>query len=188
MGDESYVWSRSRSATLGVVVALHGALLGLLIMASRAREPAASVAPIELLPLAVAKPARVRTERSRPDVVRADLPASVLPSLNLGSAPASAAATSGRGSTVNWTAEAHRAVKAFEIRRDAPPSDAITSPWDSWWPQGHRAGDRFKTEDGDWIVWIDANCYQIATWHSGSPPADDQPRVVCHDPQGKPRR
>jgi hypothetical protein len=83
---------------------------------------------------------------------------------------------------VNWAAEARRAVEAYEIRRDRPPSNVIAgASRDEWWPpRGHRAGDRYKTENGDWIVWIDANCYQIASWHPGDPSIGVPPlRTIC---------
>lgn len=188
MTGDANVWSRSRAVTLGLVVAFHVALLWLLITASRSRELAAHTAPVELIPLPVVYRAPVRAVISRPEHLRADLPVNTPPSLGQALSPTSVSATLGHGSVVNWAAEAHRAVKAFEIRRDAPPTDTITSPWDTWWPTpGHRAGDRFKTENGDWIVWIDANCYQVAAWHPNAPPAEDQPRTVCVEPPGNAR-
>jgi hypothetical protein len=98
------------------------------------------------------------------------------------SAPASEAGGDGDG--VNWAAEAHRAVKAFEIRRDqhvghafGPSAEDVAPP-----PQKHRAGDRSRTDNGDWIVWIDAACYQVATWHAGAPTQDSTPpRTICTD-------
>lgn len=91
---------------------------------------------------------------------------------------------------MNWAAEAHRAIKAFEIRRDQPqdPAQSVSSAWEEWWPRQHHAGDQFKTESGDWIVWISADCYQIAVAHSNS--ADVAPNAshtVCPSKRASPR-
>ncbi len=39
---------------------------------------------------------------------------------------------------------------------------------DNWWPRVHHAGEQFKTANGDWIVWINSKCYQVA---GSAPPA-----------------
>ena len=45
------------------------------------------------------------------------------------------------------------------------------------------AGDELKTASGDWIVWINADCYQIASWHSDAPDFGViSPRTVCRSP------
>jgi hypothetical protein len=79
-------------------------------------------------------------------------------------------------------AEAHRAVRAFEIRRDQSKNSAlsVSSAWDEPGSREHHAGDRSKTESGDWIVWINSDCYQIASWRSGTPvSAANSPRTIC---------
>jgi hypothetical protein len=82
-------------------------------------------------------------------------------------------------------AEAHRAVRAFEIRRDQSKNSAlsVSSAWDEQGSREHHAGDRSKTEGGDWIVWINSDCYQIASWRSGAPvSAAISPRTICRTP------
>jgi hypothetical protein len=78
----------------------------------------------------------------------------------------------GEGSGVDWAAEARRALQAFEIRsHQATASRSVSGrPEDDHWPlhAQHHAGERFKTENGDWMVWIDANCYEIARAGSGA--------------------
>src|SRR5258708_12835523 len=93
--------------------------------------------------------------------------------------------TDGDGAAVNWAAEAPRAVQAVEIRRNHPPSVAISSStlWTDWWPREHHAGDRFKTESGDWIVWIRASCYQIATGGSDAFGSSQSQIVSTGQPQ-----
>jgi hypothetical protein len=112
----------------------------------------------------------------------------------LTSAPPSApsSGTGSRGTGVDWTAEAHRAVRAYEIRRDHPPQDELSgrSPANDWWPQqGPHAGEQFKTETGDWIVWINADCYKVASWHSAASALDEAPpQIICpgHTDRSKP--
>jgi hypothetical protein len=102
--------------------------------------------------------------------------------------PAPVSQLGGRGAGVNWTAEAHRAVKAYEIRRDEHVihSGLGSSVWDGWPPPGeHHPGDRYRTESGDWLVWIDSNCYQIATWREGQLVRDETPpQTFCVDANG----
>jgi hypothetical protein len=55
---------------------------------------------------------------------------------------------------------------------------------DRWWPRSkHHAGEQYKTPDGDWIVWINDNCYQVATpLMTVSAPGAMLPMTVCRDP------
>lgn len=184
--NQSRRWQRSRTVTFAVVVALHLAIVALLLRAPAGGAGISSGLPVALTllePMPAPVP-KVRYDHLRPraptvNVVIPPLPPDVNP------APLSAAKSAPRGNNglaVNWAAEARRAIEAYEIRRDRTPSNVIAgASRDEWWPQrGHRAGDRYKTENGDWIVWIDANCYQIATWHPGDPQIGVPPlRTIC---------
>jgi hypothetical protein len=105
------------------------------------------------------------------------------PSLDSSFQSASAGGSNGGTPGVNWAAEARRAVRAFEIRRDEQVSHATfgLSSWDGWLArQPHRPGERLRTDSGDWVVWIDSNCYQVARWHAGVPVQDeDPPPTIC---------
>jgi hypothetical protein len=89
---------------------------------------------------------------------------------------------------VDWAAEARRAVQAFEIRSHQPSRNNSVSgspAEDHWWPRvQHHAGDRFKTANGDWIVWINSSCYQVASSASlaGAPGATLPPTICPGDP------
>jgi hypothetical protein len=187
--DEANVRGKSRPLILLVVLALHLGVIALLVAASRTRSILPSTEhSIEVMLIPPAKVPRVRAENTRPQRLSTNIaPALAPPVLNssLDSGPSSA--PDGHGSAVNWTAEAHRALRAFEIRRDQPPSSAISvSRLDDWWPGEHHAGEQFKTESGDWIVWINANCYQIASWHSNVMGASP-PRTICPAAKRAPR-
>ena len=180
--DDANVWRKSRPIILLVVLALHGAILALLVAASRTVNIALPTEhSIEVMLIPPTKVPKVRAENTRRERLSTNIAIALAPPV-LNSSLQSGASSSpdGHGSAVNWAAEAHRALRAFEIRRDQPPSSAISvsSSLDDWWPGEHRAGDQFKTDSGDWIVWINANCYQIASWHSNAMSASP-PLTIC---------
>jgi hypothetical protein len=180
--ESAKVWGKSRAAIFLVVLALHVAILALLVAASRAvRIAVPTEHSIEVMLIPPAKIPRVRAENTRPEHMSTNIAIALAPPvLNSSLQSGSSSLPDGHGSAVNWAAEAHRALRAFEIRRDQPPSSAISvsTSLEDWWPGEHHAGDQVKTESGDWIVWIDANCYQIASWHS-SAIGTSPPRKIC---------
>ncbi len=166
-----------------VVLTLHVALFAALLLSSPTRSRLASTEQsVELMFLPPVNPRKVRAEfvpvrRLSADPVTKIVPSAVRsPTFSISPLPASSA--DGTGSGVDWAAEARRALQAFEIRNHEPPrNDAISSAprEDDWWPRSpHHAGDEFKTPNGDWIVWINANCYRVA----GSRPGVDAPGVT----------
>ncbi len=172
-----------RPAILFIVVALHLAALAVLLAASRTLQLVElREQPVELLSL-TPKPKRVPPEPARSPRVSTNIYVAIAPpDLNSSLQTGPSSAPDGSGSTVNWTAEAHRAVRAFEIRRDQSKNSAlsVSSAWDEQGSREHHAGDRSKTESGDWIVWINADCYQIASWRSGAPVSGTvSPRTIC---------
>jgi len=180
--DDANAWGKSRYISLVVVLALHTAILALLVSASRTVSATVQPGhPIEVMLIPAAKIPRVRAENIRPKRMSTNIAIALSPPVfNSSVQSGSSSSPDGHGSAVNWAAEAHRALRAFEIRRDQPPSSAISvsSSSDDWWPGEHHAGDKFKTDSGDWIVWINANCYQIASWHSNAMSASP-PLTVC---------
>lgn len=182
-------WPYRRSATLLAVLAGHAALFATLMMTTRTGTPAAST--LRAIPLLVLPPVPMPTVHSAADRLRpqsvnsvirigaADLD-SIAPSVTL----PSASPVEGSGSGVNWAAEARRALQAYEIRKRQPlPYTALSSEpaEDRWWPRSqHHAGEQYKTINGDWIVWISDNCYQIATpLMTSSAPGAMLPMTVC---------
>jgi hypothetical protein len=168
--DESNKWGLPRYATLLVVFVLHLALLAALLMTSQTRSlPASTANSVQLLFLPPVNFPKVRSENARPHGLSGDMPIPIAPpvldSLSSSMSPAPASSSVGRGSGVDWAAEARRALQAFEIRSHNPSSENLISSnpaEDNWWPQ-HHAGDQYKTANGDWIIWINANCYQVAS-------------------------
>jgi hypothetical protein len=186
---ESNQWPYSRYATLLVVLMFHAAVLAALLIGSGTLGlPASRVDTVQLLYLAPVTFPKVRSDDPLPrrttgrTAVSITPPVPASPTTSETSAPA--ASSVGSGSGVDWTLEARRALNAFEIHQHQPAVNKSVSTQpeeDNWWPRGpHHAGERFKTADGDWIVWIDANCYQVASpGPSIYAPGATLPRTVC---------
>ena len=182
-------WRAPRWITLIVVIALHAGIIALLVMASAMLRVADSAYhPVELVYLPTVQAPPLRADSGRPQRLRADISLPAVspvapPVLTSASPGAPSAGTGSRGAGVDWLAEAHRAIRAYEIRRDQPSENPLSgkSPANDWWPQqGPHAGDQFKTEGGDWIVWINADCYKVASWHSVDPAFNASlPQIVC---------
>jgi hypothetical protein len=176
----------NRALTLSGIVAVHAALLVAMLHSSLLVSRAADANSVQVSFVAPPEPQRVQVGRLKPQSLSANLLASV-------SAPSVAAigeGTNGSGAragndglNADWVAEAHRAVRAYEIRRDQAPLNPIAGASRDYLElqreHVHRAGDRYKTENGDWIVWIDDHCYKIAEWHRGEPNDGTPPKVVC---------
>ncbi|MGB6354637.1 MAG: hypothetical protein WBF21_11715 [Steroidobacteraceae bacterium] len=172
--NQSRGWRLSRLLALCAVLALHLAVLAALMRGSRTELIALTANyPLQLVDVPAASFPKIRAENARPQRIKGDTAISVEPLLlgSIGSSQAPSASSSvGNGSGVDWKAEARRAVQAFEIRSHEPDVPMSRSPAeDWWWPRTrHNAGDHYKTESGDWIVWINSRCYQIAV--AGSSP------------------
>jgi hypothetical protein len=194
--DESIRWGSRRCLTLLLVILAHAGLLAWLVSSLRATRAAAepSVESVQLVFLPPRMMPRIRVEAPQPLHVRTGTPAAPPPlPLDAASslapqAPAGSGSTNG-GAGVDWAAEARRALQAFEIRSHQPASGNLVSrrsPAEQpWWP-AHRPGDRYKTADGNWIVWIDSSCYQVATSAPSTNGSAPQPRTVCPGPGDSP--
>jgi hypothetical protein len=190
--DESTGWSARRYLTLIIVVALHAALLVLLLAASRARTlPMSSVSAVQLVLLAPDRPPRLRIARvsvrplSGATSITITQPVTEIPSLAVAST--AGGSSNGDGSDVDWAAEARRALRAFEIRNhQALPNKSVSRrpEEENWLPNAlHRSGEQFRTANGDWMVWINANCYQIASSASSAYTLDATlSQIICRHP------
>jgi hypothetical protein len=165
-------WTVSRYAALAVVLILHAALFAALLLTPRIRGlPASQASAVELISLVPVNPPKARTTPAAlrrlggEAAITIAVPVPESPSLPMSAAAASS--SMGNGSGVDWTAEARRALQAFEIRTNQVSSNKSVSGRpedDNWLPNAqHRPGELLKTTNGDWIVWINANCYEIAT-------------------------
>jgi hypothetical protein len=194
--DKPIRWDRPRYMALIAVLMLHVALFAALLMSSRTKTlPGSAVQSVELLNLPPAIIPKVRAQNMRPKGgIDSPVVTIVPPVLDMGAMSASplpASSSDGSGSGVDWAAEARRALHAFEIRSHQPAgssSIAIRPEEDNWWPHDkHRAGEHFKTANGDWIVWINASCYQVADSAPSNEAAGATPlATTCLDDIGQP--
>jgi hypothetical protein len=180
---------------LVLVLALHAGFIAALLTLTRSGSPDIEGHPIELMQLpATVQPVRslklARPERSATLIA---ISPPLLPSFAAPGAAGSAAAADGQGGGVDWAAEARRALQAFEIRNHPPASYSSVSrdaADDPGWSRGqHHAGEKFKTPNGDWIVWLDSNCYQVASAESiGYAQGAALSRIICQEgtPHGVP--
>jgi hypothetical protein len=191
--DESTRWGLSRYATLLVVLTAHTALVAWLVTALRTGDPLASSSEsVQLLLIAPKIVPKIRVAQFRPRRIDSGSPLPAAPpTLDVPSSPSDSEPKSGssgsNGSNVDWGAEARRALQAFEIRSREPAANnsvSRNSPAEQpWWP-AHRPGDRFKTADGNWIVWINSSCYQVAT--SSTSHGAVLPGTICPGKSGTP--
>ena len=183
----------ARYATAAGVLAVHLVLIAVLIMMSRTgRITTAKANAVQIQFVAPVYPPKVRVmanlpRRGRNLTVTVEPP--VMESLSFPAAQASGLTANGEGSGVDWAAEARRALQAFEIRNHQPSASQSVSGRpedDHWQPRApHHAGERFKTENGDWMVWVDANCYEIARAGSGAyAHAAPLTEPICQDHPG----
>jgi len=189
--DEPKRWGARRFLTLLAVLFMHAALFVTLTLfghvdqGAQAPREAVQLTLIEPLPmpqlLAQNPPLRSLNRNTVLRIGATDLD-SFAPRLAL---PATGA-VEGSGSGVDWSAEARRALQAYEIRKRQPqPYDVVANEpaEEGWWPRAqHQAGQQFKTAAGDWIVWINDDCYQIATpLVVVSAPGATQSETVCRE-------
>jgi hypothetical protein len=172
-----------------MVLAIHGVFIVLLLLGPGPTPPAIPPqdAAVQLVYLPPPIAPKLRSGIPRPIHITLDVGISLSPLPQpspFESAPAAQPDGDG-GPGVNWMAEARRAIEAYEIRRDqhVVHEGLGLSPWEGWLPEApHYSGEKYRTSSGDWIVWINGNCYQVASWHDGKPPAPDQetpPETIC---------
>jgi len=192
MGD-AIGWDHRRVVVLAVVVALHLALMSALLLSRPEPHPGSAASrPIELVYLPPTPPSKIHPENFRPSRLGSDatisIAAPVIGSLSM--APATSGAD-GNGAGIDWSAEARRALQAFEIRSNKnpnEPSPSRSTTDDDWWPHAaHHAGEQYKTDGGDWIVWIDSSCYKVAKAASSDALGAVLPQTVCPKQDARPR-
>ena len=176
----------SRPGVLFIVLALHAATLAMLLAGSRTLNIAGLAEhPVQLLVVPPVKPPEFRIENTLPQHWSTNIAVALAqPVLNSSTQSASGSAPDGQGPAVNWAAEAHRAVRAFEIRTHQTANRAlsVSSSLDESGSREHHAGDQMKTPAGDWIVWINADCYQIASGNSNAPAVGAiSPKTICRN-------
>jgi hypothetical protein len=192
--NETHRWGAPRYVILAVVLMLHAVLLVALLTMLQARNRTnGAVNSLELVFLAPVIPPKPRTVDAGLHRLGGDISVVIAPPVpGFSSAMISAPgllSPNGGESGVDWAAEARRALQAFEIRSHLAAGTKSVSARpeeDNWMPNSqHRAGEQFKMANGDWIVWIDANCYAVASaGPSASAAGQKLPEIVCRNRSG----
>jgi hypothetical protein len=164
------VHARPRYFVLLVVLALHLAVIVLLVMSSRARRILnASPAPIELLYLPprphAAQPVGTATTSPTPS---RKIKSSPEPVTELTLAPTVAEPRESTEQPIDWATEARTVAAAMAAkpkvtgrhkREDEPgPTNSIFPE-----PPSHHAGDEFTMPSGERAVFVSDSCYQVAS-------------------------
>jgi hypothetical protein len=190
--DQPEPWGPSRYFTFVLVLAAHLAVLAAWLLASRTYHWTASTTapPLQVTVYPTSPQPKLRLVEVRPQRLSGDLKEWLAPvTLQAPSLPPVSSlpdgGAGGTGSGPDWNAEARRAVQAYEIRSRLPPPGNLisgTAGDDRWWRRPHKAGDKYKTPSGDWVVWINPKCYQVATAAARSTTNVQMPETVC--PEG----
>lgn len=160
--------SARRAAAFTAVVALHAGLVMTLGVALRTAARRSSAAPVTttliLLPAPTVPTPPPEKQRRVPfrdetPVQPVEPPTTLPPEISLPITPES---------SIDWTAEAGRAATAIteakRFREFGLHGSANSTPR----PRGpaHQAGEQYRLETGEWVVWVNDRCYIV----SGVPP------------------
>jgi hypothetical protein len=168
--DDRKAWrpSRSRYGVLLVVLAFHVAMIALLMASSKTLRlflPTPILVEVVFPPPATAQ--RVRTDVSpSPPLEMTRVIPSIDATLNLSPALVPAAGTF--GIPIDWADQAHAVADSIVANTDAGESrleSDLTTPQKSIFPEppAHHAGEQHRLDTGEWIVFINDNCYQVSS-------------------------
>lgn len=193
MGGPS-AWGVRRAIAFAAVVALHIGLLIILTIALRAGIHGSR--PSEVTTVFIFLPAPARPAVNRPRLPIPGESAPISPVEPLAILPPPISVQSSADTSIDWDSEARRAAGAVtatpQVREFGriPEAPSWLGPTRS--SPKHQPGEQYRSDTGDWIVWVSDRCYLI----SGLPPlgmpdvlARSIPaRTVCEDhsrPQGQ---
>jgi hypothetical protein len=174
------------------VIAFHAAVVGVLLEASRYQvfPPSPDFIELLILPSSAPPKAHRRAVLVGPPArhlspLPADASTIVVP---LPKSPTHDA----QRQDIDWGEEAHRAAETAAIdepafgpatRHNPVPSSrsGLTAP-------PHHAGEQFKLDTGEWVVWISDYCYQTSEWAPtpGGPTGPALPNTNCLLPSETP--
>jgi hypothetical protein len=162
--DAAHKWGRSRYIALLIVSALHLGLVIALIIAAKNRILLTSAPnPIELLVLPRNTTPEISVPPAPANRTKKATPAAAPPSSAI-TIDALAAPADNAGPLVDWAQEARKVAAGIakqgsaERRKDSAPSPP--SPFAP--PPIHHKGEQYATGDGQWIVYVSDDCYQVS--------------------------
>jgi hypothetical protein len=165
--DEPHKWERSRYFALLIVSALHLTLVIALLIAAKTRVLLISDPnPIELLvlppntaPQTPVPPPAIsnRSKQTTPPAVPPSSAITIYPQAAVGE---------NAGAAVDWVQEAQIVAADMakkspaERRQESALSASAQSPFAL--PPAHHKGEQYPTGDGQWIVYVSDDCYQVS--------------------------
>jgi len=174
-----------RGAVLAAVIAVHVLLAAILIVALRtSTRPSAADFVTTLIIMSPPEPPAPPFTPRRPPSFRRSAP--VIPAEPPAAPPSAITLPNTPGTSIDWGEEAQRAAAAVAQPRTYREfghtfkGDAVTRR-----RPAHEAGEQYRLDDGEWVVWVSDRCYIV----SGLPPlglpdvlARSIPtRTVCQD-------
>jgi hypothetical protein len=94
---------------------------------------------------------------------------------------------------VDWGEEVHRAAETAANEKSpfaaGEMPDSVSSSSSRFPAPRHHAGEQFKLDTGDWVVWISNDCYQVTEWapRSAGWSGSSLPKTICPQPSKTPR-
>jgi hypothetical protein len=176
--EASQAWGKSRYWAIVVVLAFH-LLTIVIVVSSRSRRVLTSTtSPIEILFLPPETAARIRPPPALPNhSKRTEAAISAAPSTpTITLAPLSPSAAY-LGPPIDWAEEAQTVAAAMaksdslQTHQGSDTTPSSQSPFAP--PPTHHAGEQFRTDTGEWIVFVTDNCYQVSSPIPPSPNAID---------------
>jgi hypothetical protein len=167
--EDSESCRRARYIAMLAVMAFHGVLVAMLVKFDGIRSAAIlTSSPIQVRFLSpVVAPAIRLGSPLEGSFKEFNVAAPTLPSLTLVPMVSSEDDSS---NSVDWAAEARIVAAAsaagvpYRPFGSHVPSGTASSPGAGPSPSPeHKAGDQYRTENGDWVVFVTKNCYQISS-------------------------
>jgi hypothetical protein len=154
-------WNLPRVCAVAVVAGLHAALVCVLVMTHRSRPPASLAGEVTATLVLFPELRRALPRRASPlppRVTREAAPAAPA-AITLPPTPRVPETAAG---TVDWDSEARRAAAAAVEKPRYRDFGMPRAP--SWLAPGHasshhEAGEQYRSETGEWIVWVSDRCF-----------------------------
>ena len=177
------------------VIAFHAVILSWLLAASR--YPLDLTSPDRFVELFLVPPPNIQP-KGRPLSALVLPPERHLPPLPSDAltevVPLPASPTEGEATRdVDWGEEVHRAAETAAddgstfAGNDKP--DSVSSRSSRFPAPRHHAGEQFRLDTGDWVVWVNDDCYQVSEWapRSAGWSGSSLPRTICPQASTTPR-
>jgi hypothetical protein len=170
-------WSVRRGVAFAAVVALHAGLVITLTLALRPPTRSSSQGNFVSTLIFLSTPVPpAASARRRSQIATGIAPLAPVEPLNV--PPPQIDFPIGADTSIDWSAEARRAATAvtsapnFREFGRSPKADLQQGAHPA---AAHTAGEQYRDEDGEWIVWVSDRCYIV----SGIPPLG-LPDILAH--------